>query len=397
MKQGRLIVAAVAVVIVAIGLYVAFGGDERATDVATPAGEDAATTGQQATTDEATAPTDAAATPESEPVAEAQTEQPDAAEVEAQPQVATLEGTTEQIESEAAAPGQELPSFDLVRVEKSGETVVAGRGPPGSTVTVYDGDRPIGSVPVGQSGSWVVLPSEPLAPGNHQLSLRAVLPDATVLLSANTAVVAVPEPDIETAAASTASATVPAGGAQSETPGPLVVLVPNSDELPSQVLQKPQAVVEEGIRQDQLSLETVDYDESGKAVVSGKAEPGSRVVVYLDNEPLAEARADAEGNWPAKLETPIAPGLHSLRVDQLDASGKVVARVETPFARADMGEALVAENQVIVQPGNSLWRIARRVYGTGFRYTVIYEANAERIGDPDLIYPGQIFSLPATE
>jgi len=51
---------------------------------------------------------------------------------------------------------------------------------------------------------------------------------------------------------------------------------------------------------------------------------------------------------------------------------------------------------VIVQPGNSLWRIARRVYGEGIRYSVIYRANQERIGDPDLIYPGQIFIVPST-
>ncbi|MEL7488070.1 MAG: LysM peptidoglycan-binding domain-containing protein, partial [Pseudomonadota bacterium] len=48
----------------------------------------------------------------------------------------------------------------------------------------------------------------------------------------------------------------------------------------------------------------------------------------------------------------------------------------------------------IVQPGNSLWRIARRAYGSGFQYTVIYEANADQIRDPDLIYPGQIFEVP---
>ena len=47
-----------------------------------------------------------------------------------------------------------------------------------------------------------------------------------------------------------------------------------------------------------------------------------------------------------------------------------------------------------MQPGNSLWRIARRSYGAGLRYTVIYEANRAQIGDPDLIYPGQVFVIP---
>ena len=48
----------------------------------------------------------------------------------------------------------------------------------------------------------------------------------------------------------------------------------------------------------------------------------------------------------------------------------------------------------MVQPGNTLWRIARDTYGRGVQYTVIYGANKDQIRDPDLIYPGQIFTLP---
>jgi nucleoid-associated protein YgaU len=56
--------------------------------------------------------------------------------------------------------------------------------------------------------------------------------------------------------------------------------------------------------------------------------------------------------------------------------------------------ALAKDQTFIVQPGNSLWRIARRSYGEGLRYTVIYDANKDQIRDPDLIYPGQVFVLP---
>ena len=71
---------------------------------------------------------------------------------------------------------------------------------------------------------------------------------------------------------------------------------------------------------------------------------------------------------------------------------KVVARVETPFSRASFAEA--EPGSIVVQPGNSLWRIARRTYGEGIRYSLIFEANKDQIRDPDLIYPGQVFSLP---
>jgi nucleoid-associated protein YgaU len=48
-----------------------------------------------------------------------------------------------------------------------------------------------------------------------------------------------------------------------------------------------------------------------------------------------------------------------------------------------------------VQPGNSLWRIARRLSGKGVDYVHIHGANKAQIRDPDLIYPGQVFEIPA--
>ena len=55
------------------------------------------------------------------------------------------------------------------------------------------------------------------------------------------------------------------------------------------------------------------------------------------------------------------------------------------------------EGTIVVQPGNSLWRIARSSYGEGINYTIIFEANKDQISNPDLIYPGQIFKLPENQ
>ncbi len=51
-------------------------------------------------------------------------------------------------------------------------------------------------------------------------------------------------------------------------------------------------------------------------------------------------------------------------------------------------------NTAIVSRGDNLWRISRRIYGQGTRYTVIYDANQAQIRNPDRIYPGQVFVLP---
>jgi nucleoid-associated protein YgaU len=142
-----------------------------------------------------------------------------------------------------------------------------------------------------------------------------------------------------------------------------------------------------------LSLDAIDYDRQGEVAMSGRAAPGSSLQVYLNDRPFGTAEADARGIWQISPTVDVPEGLYRLRVDRLE-KGKVVERIELPFARSVLAADLPPEGQILVQPGNSLWRIARRSYGEGLRYTMIFEANRGQIRDPDLIYPGQVFVLP---
>lgn len=48
-----------------------------------------------------------------------------------------------------------------------------------------------------------------------------------------------------------------------------------------------------------------------------------------------------------------------------------------------------------VVSGDCLWNIAKKFYGEGAKYTIIYDANREVIGgNPNLIYPGQVLTIP---
>lgn len=48
-----------------------------------------------------------------------------------------------------------------------------------------------------------------------------------------------------------------------------------------------------------------------------------------------------------------------------------------------------------VKSGDSLWAIAKKYYGDGSKYTLIYEANKDKIKNPNLIYPDQILTIPS--
>lgn len=53
-----------------------------------------------------------------------------------------------------------------------------------------------------------------------------------------------------------------------------------------------------------------------------------------------------------------------------------------------------AQRTYTVKKGDCLWNIAKKFYGSGSAYTKIYDANTNKIANPNLIYPGQIFVIP---
>ena len=281
-----------------------------------------------------------------------------------------------------------VPSFDVVRVNPKGDTVVAGRAAPGSKVRILDHGKIIGETTADKRGEWVFVPETPLPPGNRQLTLEAELSGNKSTSTASVMMV-VPEPGKDIA-----------GRPTDQPQQPLVLRIPDAapekitvpeGPVPSVVLQKPTA----GQPALLLAVDAIDYDDAGRLSISGQAQAGSLIQLYLDNGFLGRAMTGGDHRWSVTPEIRVEPGLYTLRADQMDAAGKVAARISLPFSRAEP-LAPGTGRYVIVQPGNSLWRIARRTYGTGFQYTVIYEANAAQIADADLIYPGQIFELPRT-
>lgn len=148
-----------------------------------------------------------------------------------------------------------------------------------------------------------------------------------------------------------------------------------------------------------LAIDSISYTERGAVQVAGKGGAGSFVRLYLNNAPQLDTLVDETGAWRGTLP-PVDPGLYTLRADLMDKAGKVQARSETPFLReapevlAAAGTGTSAAQVVTVQPGYTLWGIARRTYGAGILYVKVFEANKDQIRNPDLIYPGQVFALP---
>ncbi|MGR3623783.1 LysM peptidoglycan-binding domain-containing protein [Pseudophaeobacter sp.] len=158
--------------------------------------------------------------------------------------------------------------------------------------------------------------------------------------------------------------------------------------------------------QGKVVLDTISYSDSGVVQLAGRAGGNMRVLVYLDNAPSGQFATAENGSWGGGL-TAVDPGVYTLRLDEVDAAGKVLSRLETPFKR-EAPEVLLppqgAEGTpatpaplvraVTVQKGDTLWAISQQRYGSGFLYVRVFEANQKAIRDPDLIYPGQVFTIP---
>ena len=108
---------------------------------------------------------------------------------------------------------------------------------------------------------------------------------------------------------------------------------------------------------------------------------------------LAQAR-NAAKQVPALEEAAVPPEIGTTELalgQQLNLPPVPVASVDAQWYAPNYTIA----STYVVQPGDTLWAIAERFYGNGALWPAIYHANADQIGNPDLIYPNQYFDIPA--
>jgi nucleoid-associated protein YgaU len=324
------------------------------------------------------------------------------------------------------------PSFDIVRVEPSGDTVVAGQAEPNAKVEILDNTTVIATAEANDMGEWAMALETPLGEGTHDLAIRTTSPDQkTITLSDQRVAVE-----------------VPAG----ESKDVLVVL--NSPETPSKVLQEPEVKQETTVAAappeppaetppeaaasppvaagdapdapetstsqepakpaPQIGIGAVEADTSGEIFVAGTSNGTGPIRVYLEDELIGEAKPNADGTWLLQGKRDLPAGQYRVRADEVDAgTGEVLVRAEVPFERevevaslkpvATTGAAggttasgsMPSPQTIIIKRGDNLWRLSRSWYGKGIRWSTLYSANKDQIRNPRWIYPGQVITVPS--
>ena len=331
-----------------------------------------------------------------------------------------------------------FPQFDLFSIDSSGLATIAGKGLAGQDLEIVLDGQVIAAVIPDKNGEFAIILDLGISNKPRSLILRSrhkdgreVVSDETVLI---TPILETDEQDKNIIVAEESSvvnldkSTVDENNNEDEQEDATKINTVNkketvqSNELDSSnvsvaiVSSKDLKVISPAVQKNaprvsDVIIDAISYDTEGEVLLSGRGVEDQHIRIYVDNKPIKTRSIEADGTWSMDLQE-IDAGVYILRIDQLDSDGVVTSRTETPFQKetseiakqmAALANSEVTDSAprigiglstVVIQPGYTLWAVARKTYGFGMQYVRIYHANKDQIRDPDLIYPGQIFKLP---
>lgn len=265
----------------------------------------------------------------------------------------------EYAEKEASA-DESVPAFDIVRIERGGNIVVAGRWVPHRNISIEINGKIVATERTDYSGEFVYAPVHALKPGNYTLSLVGVEP---TVKSEDKVFVYISDKGYENS----------------------ISLLMTSDG--STLLQAPTA-----LHDGDLVVSKIDYLDTGRIVVTGDAMPRLRVSLSLDGKYLGFARVSDYRHYGlgADVGDLTAGREYELAVRMHDGDGRTIAMVKHKFTMPEMtGDD---DTFYTVRRGDCLWIIARNFLRRGVLFSIIAERN--NIKNPDLIFPKQLLQIP---
>ncbi len=266
----------------------------------------------------------------------------------------------------AASPAESasnLPTFDVLRVEPDGSTVIAGSAEPNSKLEIVDGGKVVSATDVGPTGDFVAVLETPLPAGDHQLVLRATGKDGKVSTSEEVATISVPKDGKSTellamvSKPGTASRiiTAPKPGAEIASTAPASQPAGNTSQAPGAIDAASTSAAPGGqpgsATAADVMVSAVEI-EGDKIFVAGTAKASANVVAYADDKMIGKAKAGPDGHFVIDGVMPLAVGDHKIRVDLLDDAGKVAVRASVNFNRPEGNQVTVAAQSVTPNAGS---------------------------------------------
>lgn len=255
-----------------------------------------------------------------------------------------------------------VPTFDIVRIEKNGDVVIAGRWLPHQNISIMVNNRIVATERTDYAGEFVYTTSTAWKPGNYTIALLGAEPEVK---SSDKVFVYISDAGVENS----------------------VSLLMTKEG--STLLQAPAM-----LRDGDLAVSKIDYLDTGRIVVSGDGLPRLRVSLALDGEYMGFARVSDYRHFGLGADVgELESGKeYELAVRMHDGDGRTIGTVLHKFVMPEMtGDD---DTYYTVRRGDCLWIIARNFLRRGVLFSVIAERNA--IQNPDLIYPKQLLQIPVS-
>ena len=278
-----------------------------------------------------------------------------------------------------------FPEIDIIKVSPDGSFVIAGKGQPNSNINILNKGDLIDSSIVDSDGNWVVVSKENLKTGDNLISIDQINNNGLVLRHKQLFITKIDEHKKDQ---------------------PLVISVPNKNGENISIIQQPSEkqkiykvendlVIQKKIKSDKkiFNVKTIFFNENGFVSIKGKVNFGKKIELYI-NKKIMETIKIENSKWQYNSDKTFDYGLHDLLVVLKSDKDEILDKITLPFMRVEMPYNDVPENFILIKPGDMLWTIAYRLYGDPFKYIQIFEENKDQITNPDLIFPGQLFSIP---
>ena len=278
----------------------------------------------------------------------------------------------------------ETIKLEVVRVKPDGSLVIAGKGIPNSKIEIISNSEVIAVTNNDNIGDFVAVPEKQLKAGEYFLSFRQTTKDNKVVIAKK-------------------SVAINVTGNQEDIP--IVAIVDGQGKLGAKVIQAPglgdkvetnkdnEKVTKNFVKEPQIKILAITHDSKiGQLVLSGVAYNGVQVNAGFTGKETSSTKI-INGEWILSIPGKLIAGKQKVFAVLLGKNGKVLS--ENSFTiNGKSIENANGKTLIIVQKGDALWNIAYQRLGLGNRYIDIVELNKDKIKDPDLIYPKQLFIIP---
>ena len=255
-------------------------------------------------------------------------------------------------------------TFDVIRITPQGDAVMAGRTEPNTEIFIFDSDTKLSSVLSDPNGEWVWVSKVPLDKGIKKLRLFHI-DEKGIKHESDENVVIFLEGDLENS--------------------PIVAKFLSSDGEDIEIYNK-------GNFKNGMSIDYVNYLPNLDILISGQMIPNKKIEFFVDNELIGNVTSDDFGSWNFTYN--LKSYNEDLEVLAVSIIDEKEVTLTIPLSYKEFSSTELEKRKFVVQPGNSLWRIARKTLGGGIFYTEIFKSNYAKISDPNLIFPGQVFIIP---